>query len=334
MMTVSLCVVAYNEEWFLPRLLQDLKAQTFPHELTEVVLVDSDSSDKTRAIMERFAEEEQSFFGVQVLDNPQRVQAAGWNVAISHAKGDVIVRIDAHAHIPPEFTAKNMALQEKGEYVTGGVRPCLIDQPTPWKEMLLAAENSMFGSSISKGRSATKSGYVKSMFHPAYRREVFEKAGSFNPKLLRTEDNDMNQRIREAGYRFYCDPDIVSYQYARGDLKGMLRQKYGNGYWIGKTMGVNPKCFSLFHFVPLCFVLGILLTTVLALLGYPLLCELMWGAYGLLVCVMSLAELCKKPWNPTKLALPVLFLLLHVSYGVGTLVGLVEMPFFVKSLKN
>lgn len=334
MMTVSLCVVAYNEESYLPNLLQDISSQTYPHEQTEVVLVDGNSTDRTKKIMEQFAETDPSFFSVQVLDNPQRVQAAGWNVAIAHAKGDVIIRIDAHAHIPPEFTAKNMALQEKGEYVTGGVRPCLIDHPTPWKETLLAVENSMFGSSVSKGRSASESGYVKSMFHGAYRREVFEKAGVFRPELLRTEDNDLHYRIRQAGYKLYCDPDIVSYQYARSDLKSMLRQKFGNGLWIGKTMGIQPKCFSLFHFVPLCFVLGILLTTALTIGGHPLLGWLMWGAYGLIVCLLTLMELVKKPWNPTKLAMPVLFLLLHVSYGFGTLVGLVEMPFWVKSLNK
>ena len=154
-MTVSLCVVAYNEEGFLPNLLNDLRNQTYPKNLTEIVLIDGVSSDKTKEIMLAFKESENEYFSVQVLDNPDRVQAAGWNVAIANAKGDVIIRIDAHTHIPAEFTAKNMALQESGEYVTGGVRPCLIDNPPPWKETILEVENSLFGSSVSKGRKYT-----------------------------------------------------------------------------------------------------------------------------------------------------------------------------------
>ena len=133
--------------------------------------------------------------------------------------GDVIIRIDAHTHIPEDFTSKNIFLQEKGEYITGGSRPCLIDNPTPWKETLLKVENSMFGSSISKARKNTKSCYVKSMFHAAYKHEVFEKVGGFNTKLLRTEDNEMHYRIRKAGYKLYSDACIVSYQYARSNLK-------------------------------------------------------------------------------------------------------------------
>lgn len=323
-MTVSLCVVAYNEEQFLPNLLRDLEAQTYPHDLTEIVLIDGISSDSTKQIMKDFAQKSTSFYSVQVLDNPDRVQAAGWNVAIANAKSDVIIRIDAHTHIQAEFTAKNMALQEKGEYVTGGVRPCLIDNPTPWKETLLEVENSMFGSSISKGRKNTKASYVKSMFHAAYRREVFEKAGNFNPKLLRTEDNEMHYRIREAGYKLYCDPDIVSYQYARSDFKKMIKQKYGNGYWVGLTLGICPGCISLFHLVPLAFVLGIVFTTILALFSFWYLSAVMWIAYALFVVTGTVCTIINKKATRWTFLMPVLFLIMHISYGIGTLVGIIS----------
>ena len=332
MLTVSLCVVAYNEESFLPNLLRDLQNQTYPHELTEIVLIDGNSTDKTKQIMEEFAKNETSFMGVQVLDNPKRVQAAGWNVAIANVKGDVIIRIDAHTHIPTEFAAKNMALQEKGEYVTGGVRPCLIDNPNPWKETLLEVENSMFGSSVSKGRKNTKAEYVKSMFHAAYRREVFEKAGNFNTNLLRTEDNEMHYRIREAGYKFYCDPDIISYQYARSDFKKMVKQKYGNGYWIGLTLGVCSGCISLFHLVPFVFVMGIAFTTLLAFFGIWQLTALMWAAYGVFVLTGTACTILNKKANRYTVLMPFLFLIMHVSYGWGTLIGLVKMPFCRKCL--
>ena len=334
MMTVSLCVVAYNEEKFLPNLLRDLQEQTYPHELTEIILIDGMSSDNTKSIMRRFLNDETSFYSIQVLDNPERIQAAGWNVAIANAKSDVIIRIDAHTHIPADFTAKNMALQEKGEYVTGGVRPCLIDNPTPWKETLLEVENSLFGSSVSKGRTNTTSCYVKSMFHAAYRREVFEKTGGFNPKLLRTEDNEMHYRIRQAGYKLYCDADIVSYQYARSNFKKMVKQKYGNGYWIGLTLGICPECISLFHLVPFAFVLGIVFTTVLAFFSVWLFAALMWAAYTLFVLTGTVVTVINKKANRWTFMMPILFLILHVSYGIGTLVGIIQMPFLRKNIKQ
>lgn len=325
MMTVSLCVVAYNEEVFLPNLLKDLSNQTYPHELIEIVLVDGRSFDKTREIMEKFKISDNTFMDVQVLDNPKRIQAAGWNIAIANAIGDVIIRIDAHTHIPAEFTTKNMVLQEKGEYVTGGVRPCLIEKPTAWKNTLLEVENSLFGSSINKSRHSREKQYVKSIFHAAYRHEVFEKVGFFNEKLLRTEDNEMHYRIRQAGYRICFDPDIVSYQYARSSLKLMIKQKYGNGYWIGLTLGVCPKCISVYHLIPLAFVLGIVITSIMTELGFWQLGAIMWGAYFSFTVISIVVSITNKKMNKWILCMPLLFLVLHICYGIGTAVGLYKL---------
>jgi cellulose synthase/poly-beta-1,6-N-acetylglucosamine synthase-like glycosyltransferase len=169
------------------------------------------------------------------------------------------------------------------------------------------------------------------LFHGAYRAEVFEKVGLFNEKLLRTEDNEMHYRIRRAGYKICFDPDIVSYQYARSSLKRMLKQKYGNGHWIGLTLGICPGCISLYHLVPFCFVMGILGTSFLAAFGFCLLGVLMWGAYGLLTLAITVLEMIKRPSLP-KLLMPFLLLALHVSYGLGTLTGLLKLPVWKKKL--
>lgn len=322
MMTVSLCVVAYNEEAFLPNLLDDLSKQTYPHELTEIVLIDGCSFDNSKQIMETFKRENCTFMDVKVLDNPKRIQAAGWNVAIKNAIGDVIIRIDAHTHIPKDFTEKNMMLQEAGEYVTGGVRPCLIEEDTAWKNTLLEVENSLFGSSIATSRHGSEKKYVNSMFHAAYKKEVFEKVGLFNEKLLRTEDNEMHYRIRQAGYKLCFDPTIISYQYSRNNLKRMIKQKYGNGYWIGVTLGICPRCISVYHLVPLTFVLGVLLTTVLAFFRIWQLGALMWGGYLLFALVSMLITIIKGNGNRWTWCMPFLFLILHVVYGIGTLIGI------------
>ena len=162
-MTVSLCIIAYNEEKALVGLLQQITAQTYPKDKTEIVLVDSCSEDTTRNIMESFAaENNDKYLNIQVLDNPRKNQAAGWNAAISSALGDVIIRVDAHAEIPEDFIAQNAALIESGEYVCGGARPSKLDSPTPMKEMLFLAESSMFGSSPAGYRR--KSGEKRSRF--------------------------------------------------------------------------------------------------------------------------------------------------------------------------
>lgn len=333
-MTISFCVIAYNEERALPSLFHDICNQDYPHEKVEIIFVNSMSTDSTRELMRKFADEDNGFQCVKILDNPRKILAAGWNIAIQEAKNDIIVRIDAHATIPREFLSRNVKCLESGEFVSGGQRPNIVEENTPWKQTLLLAESSMFGSSIAPYRSGQQKTYVKSIFHGAYRREVFEKVGLFNEKLGRTEDNEMNYRIREAGYKICYSPDIISYQHVRGTLKGMLRQKYGNGKWIGLTLGVCPKCFSLYHFVPLCFVLAIIVAFILSVMGihFPLIA--LGIAYGVADLLMTVTAIYRQKAHWQYVLLPFIFLLLHLSYGFGTMIGLIKMPFWVKDYKK
>ena len=143
-MTVSLCIIAYNEQSSLPKLLGDIALQTYPKDKTELVFVNSASTDNTAEVFSEFAaQHENEYMSVQLLDNPARSQASGWNKAISAAVGDVIIRIDAHASVPADFTENNMKLIASGEYVCGGARPSRIEQPTPYREMLLTAESTL-----------------------------------------------------------------------------------------------------------------------------------------------------------------------------------------------
>lgn len=332
-MIVSFAIVAFNEEAYLPALLEDLAAQDYPHEKIEVLLIDSMSTDNTKGIMESFAKADNGFLSVKVFENHKRNIPSGHNVALENYTGDALVRLDAHAAMPADFIRKNVMVLESGELASGGRRPNIIDDTTSFKETLLSAEQSMFGSSFAPYRNSSKKMYTSSLFCGMYKREVYDKVGLYNELLPRSEDNDMTYRIRKAGVKLCYDPDIVFYQHTRSSLSKMLKQKFLNGYWIGKTMGISPKCFSLFHFVPFAFILGIIFTTVLACFSLPLLAYLMWGAYILLIVAMTAVEIVKKP-TITNLALPLIFFLLHLSYGIGTFLGLIVMPFWVCKIKR
>ena len=245
-----------------------------------------------------------------------------------------MIRVDAHASIPREFVRKNVEILETGEMVSGGPRPNIIDESTPWKETLLLAEQSMFGSSMASYRRSQKKQYVKSLFHGAYRREVLEKVGGFDEQLGRTEDNEFHYRIRKAGYKICYSPGIISYQHARSTLSGMLKQKYGNGHWIGLTLGVCPGCFSIHHFVPLAFVFALILTGIIALLGNTGMLVCLCILYVIVDLLMSVLAVQRQKWYNYYLMLPLIFLSLHLAYGVGTLIGIIEMPFWVRKIKR
>ncbi len=341
-MTVSLCIIAYNEEEVLPGLLEEVYAQTFDKKKTELVFVDSASTDRTHQIFNEFREKyNNEYINIIIADNPRKIQSAGWNTAIKTASGDMIIRLDAHASIPQNFIEKNEELIAAGEYVCGGARPNNIDKPTAYREMLLAAESSMFGSSFAGYRRQGKGKkYVSSLFHGAYRREVFAKVGGFNVSLGRTEDNELHYRIRQNGYKICQSDEIISYQNIRPTLRGMLAQKFGNGKWIGLTVGVCPNCLSIFHFAPFCLVTVIILFLILAICGILSGQTLLFLPLILLAAVYGLGDLwitaatiiTSNKKSLYMLLLPMIFPMLHIIYGIGTLTGFAMLPFWKSSL--
>ena len=104
--------------------------------------------------MQKFADENKmGARQIVVLDNPKKTLPCGWNVLLDNYTGEAVIRVDAHAHIPVDFVSKNVKVLEEGEMVVGGVRPNIVDEETPWKDTLLLAESSMFGSSIAPYRN-------------------------------------------------------------------------------------------------------------------------------------------------------------------------------------
>ena len=211
-MKVSLCTIAHNEESVLNGLLRDIRDQNYPHNKIEVIMIDSGSSDRTHQIMEEFRDTDNGFYDVRIFTIEKKNQATAWNVAIEHATGDIIIRVDAHSKIPRQFVSRNVFNIKEGEDIVGGGRPNICANPNPWTKTLLAAEESLFGSSVADyRRPAAQKEYHDSLFHAAYRREVFANVGGFNESLGRTEDNELHYRIRKAGYKLCCCPEIISF---------------------------------------------------------------------------------------------------------------------------
>ncbi len=322
MMRISFIVVAYNAAGSLGALLEDLLAQTIPHEQIEALLVDSASTDATRAIMLDFAKA--TPFEVKVLDNPKRWLASGINVALAAATGDAIIRLDAHARIPKDFLENNLRALARGEDIVGG---CVLGGAPggAWESVLRTVDTSRFCGGAAPFRNGGEARYVDTLAYALYRREVYDKVGLYDERLRRTEDNDMHYRMRKAGYRFYFSPDIVSYHAARATMRGQLRQKWGNGYWIGRTMRIQPRCFAPRHLIPALFVLALLfgllllpfsVWPLLLLLSAYLACDLVFAVRG------ALSQ--ESGRLLALLTLPFLFPAVHVVYGVGTLAGLLS----------
>ena len=320
MTKISFIIVAYNAAKSIGALLEDLLAQTVAPSQIQALLVDSASSDDTRAIMTAFAK--RAPFEVLVLDNPKRWLAAGINVALSAATGDAIIRLDAHARIPEDFLQNNLRALESGEDIVGGCVAGGVPN-TAWESVLRTVDTSRFCGGAAPFRNGGEARYVDTLAYALYRREVYDTVGLYDERLRRTEDNDMHYRMRKAGYKFYFSPEIISYHAARSTMRGQLRQKWGNGYWIGRTMRIQPRCFAPRHLVPAAFVIALVCCLLLApLCVWPLL--LLLGAYLACDLLFTIKGAASQEMGRllALVTLPFLFPAVHVIYGVGTIAGL------------
>lgn len=328
-MLVSFIIAAYNAGEKLSYALNSLLKQDYGKDKIEVILIDGGSSDITKEIMLDYKRRhEHEFSRFLVLENKKKILPCAWNVALKNALGDIILRIDAHSEMKSDFISNAVDLIKKGEKIVGGPRPSIIDQKGDFQRILLLAEQSMFGSGIAGYRKNQGDKYVSTLAHAAYLREVFEKVGGYDERLVRTEDNEIHYRMRKAGFKFYFSSKVKSLHHARSSFKTMIKQKYLNGFWIGLTMGVCPKCFSFYHLVPFLFILSITIFSVLAILNIPILLFILLSLYFLGNVLMSILSSIRKKFTPYMFLLPGTFFALHLAYGIGTFIGLLKMPFW------
>jgi glycosyltransferase involved in cell wall biosynthesis len=330
----SFIIVARNASPYISGTLSDFLKQDYPLDRVELILVDGRSSDDTRHIMENFAEAHKEL-KVKVLDNPRKTLSCGWNVALANAKGDIILRVDAHSSIPPDFISKNFEAIFSGEDIVGGPRISRVHKGA-WPGLLSLAEGSKFGSGLAEYRNPGNPKHVDTLAHASYKRRVFEKVGGYDERLVRNQDNEIHYRMKKAGFRLFFSPAIKSYHSPRSTLLGILKQKYGNGFWVGIIMGIHSRCFGLRHVVPALFVGALALAFVLGMIWnwFPFI--LISVSYGACAIVFTIEALLKAPLKtkPFCLFLPFIFFLMHASYGMGTFAGLVKMPFFILNTRG
>jgi glycosyltransferase involved in cell wall biosynthesis len=333
---VSIIIVVNDGEKVLPELLNDLVNQDFPPQCMELILVDSLSTDSTKNIFNDFIEQNIDH-KIKVLTNTKRILATGWNLALSQSIGESLIRIDAHTRLPKDFIRKNIERINLGEVICGGYIKSIIPKK---KNALLAflADSSKFGGSPASFRNPGKSRYVDTIAYACYKREVFGNVGGFDERLVRNQDNDMHYRIRKAGYKFFFDGEIHSEYIPRDSISQLFKQKYLNGYWIGISLGISPFCFNFRHFVPALFLIALILSIQFSYYGQKNLLSSV--PITLLLSVYFFSSLCFSVKaivdnnNVPKISaifLPIIFFIMHLTYGLGTVVGLFFMPFYVFS---
>ena len=318
---VSALLVTRNEAAYIERAMMSLIEQSYPKDRYEIIVIDGMSDDGTVAkIEETAARYSTDTFNIRLLTNEKKILAAGWNLGIEAARGEYVVRIDAHAEAAPDFIERNVEVMSKVDAVCvgGKLTTCSLDGD---EETVSKVLSSPFGVGNSSFRVSDTAGYADTAVYGLYKKSVFDQVGLFNENFVRNQDIELHSRIKRAGGKFYFDPSIKCLYYSRNTVKKMMKQAYGNGKWNMVLAKKEPSALSLRHLVPAAFVVYILLSAALGFLYAPI-----WFVLAgviLLHLILGFVAACAKKTNlKEKLTMPFLFLLLHLSYGTGYFAGL------------
>lgn len=319
---VSLIIPLRNEENFIHGGLEAIFLQDYPSDQIEVLLADGMSTDRTREIIGKFQKSHPNLF---LLDNPQKIVPTGMNLALHQAKGEIIIRVDGHCIIATDYVSKCVQYLSTGEY-DGVGGPMHSIGETPLAETIAVGMSSYFGVGNSAFRTTTgKTMLVDSVPFPAYTRAIIEKVGLYDEELVRNQDDEYNYRIREAGGKILLAEDIRSTYFTRGELKKLWKQYFQYGYWKVRVLQKHPRQMSLRQFVPPAFVLSLVLAFFFSIVftwGWWLLAAIV-GLYLLANITASLKTSAKRGWDHLVM-LPMVYAILHLSYGSGFLTGLVK----------
>jgi len=313
--TVSVVVPVFNATRTIDACLDSLHRQDYPLDRLEIVVADGFSTDgSTEKVLERAATHAHP--RVTIVANPKRSTASGLNVGIAVASGDVIVRLDAHSEAPSDYIRCNVeVLAESGADYVGG-RP--MNQGTGyWGEAIALAMASRFGVGA-HFRTSNKACDTDTVAFGAFLRTTFEKVGPFDETLIYSEDNEYTYRIRARGGRVHYDPKIHCTYHPRRTIIELFRQYQGYGWGRMRHALRDGGGFSLRHLVPMIFVgtLFVLYADApVSRIARHGLAGLL-AAYALATAVASVVVALASNLRYLP-ALPIVFLCLHTSYGIG-----------------
>ena len=319
---VSIVLPCRNEQGYIQGCMQSALQQVPPEGGFEIVVADGMSTDGTREYLQQMAKQHPQ---IRILDNPGRIVSTGLNAAIRAARGEIIVRMDAHTLYAPDYVRQCLAvMDETGADNVGG------PMQTTAETFIERAIRAMFHSSIAVGGARSHQldyeGFVDTVIYGCWKKSVFERVGYFDEELVRNQDDEHNLRLTRSGGKIYQSTRIRSWYHVRGSLRALFRQYMQYGYWKALVIRKHQAPASIRHLVPGTFVGCLCLLAALGLFWPPALL----GAFGLAVLyvvaaiAISVVTAARAGWALLPV-LPVVVWCFHFGYGYGFLRGLLDL---------
>ncbi len=254
---VSVVVPVRNEAAHIGTILDDLLAQAPDGPSFEILVVDGRSTDTTREAVRAVAARDPR---VALLDNP-----AGWSstaraIGARHARGRYVAFVDGHCRLPTTTLWKDMVdlFERTGADCLARPQPLVAGSPNGWSKAIAAARTSPFGHSAHSTIYDNSERPVDPTSAGAmYRREVFDRVGTFDPSFDACEDVEFNLRCARAGLLCFTSPRLAVRYEPRRSLGALFRQMGRYGLGRARLHRKHPDAFTFEALIPAAFALGV-----------------------------------------------------------------------------
>lgn len=322
---ISVICPVYNEKKYITACIESVIQSDYPKDLMEVYFIDGMSPDGTAAIISKYAEQ---YTYIKLLENPQKTVPYALNIAIDHAIGDLIIRLDAHAIYPKNYFLELVKWQTKLDADNvGGLCRTLPAKNSAVAQAIAEAVSSKFGMGNAYFRIGTSQvRKVDTVPFGCFKRDIFERIGKFDTDLIRNQDDEFNGRIIKNGGSVYLLPHVVSDYYARDTIKKTSKMFYQYGLFkplVNKKLGAPA---TLRQFAPPIFVLGLIFGTILSFFTPYILVPFLAVMTLYLFTAIDYGRKAGNKWSNWKMVflMPVIYFTIHVSYGWGYIKGFLK----------
>ena len=326
-MLVSIIVPCKNEEDLILDCLESVIKFELPENIeSEILVIDGMSTDNTCNIIKTL---EKNFPRISLIENPQEYQSYALNIAIKIAKGDWILRLDAHSIYPPDYLKLCYKTSIKtNAHNVGGL---LISKPngTSYQASLVQALTThKFGVGNSGFRTGMTEGETDSVPYGFYKKETFYKIGFLDERLVRAQDYEFNRRLTKSGGIVYFNPNIqINYYNQKTLAKFLYKQIKLEAPYNAYMWYLAPYTFAYRHAITGIFSTGVIGGIVLSpfndFIKYSFL--LVMGLYFFLATISAIQQARKYKIYYHIITLPLSFFLYHFIHGIGVLSGIINL---------
>lgn len=293
----------------------------------EVILALGPSIDGTNELV---AEMSAADPRIRAIDNPVGSTPAGLNVAIRASVHPVVVRVDAHSVLPPDYTRIAVrTLLESGADNVGGIMRA--EGRSPFERAVALAYGSRVGLGGTPHHVGGTAGPAETAYLGVFRRDRLFEVGLFDEGIKRGQDWELNRRLRQTGGTVWFTPELVVTYRPRPSLKRLVRQFVATGLWRGELARRFPANNGLRYFVPPAMVAAMavgILAGIVGIIGAALGSPVAWALLGfavpavyLLFVIVGSVAVARRSGMATFLWLLVVLPCIHVGWGLGFIIG-------------